>query len=304
MRLRELELLHALLTFRSVSDAARALHMSQPNASKTLKKLEEGFGFRVFERVRGRLEPTAEARLLLDSVERATLSLKSFNRLVEDIRELRSGRLTVAALPLLSRRWLPGVIARFMAAHPGVAVSFHTRSSRKLVEWVAERQVDVAVAVLTLDDPLVERAVLTPLEFVVAMPRGHPLERRPEIRARDLDGQRYVSLGVLDHARQRIDRALAAGRAVPDERAECSLPAVALELVEHGVGVALVDHVTASEYRGDGVCFRPFRPRLSMDVWLLRPRMRPRSRIVDAFLAALRDELAAGALAPAAALFG
>ncbi len=291
MRLRELELLQALFSLGSVSAAARALHMSQPNASKSLKKFEQRFGFALFERINGRLHPTAEARLLFDPVERASLSLRSFNRLVDDVRTMQRGRLNIGGLPLLSRVWLPDALARFMAAHPGVAVSFHTRSSKRLIEWVADRQIDLAVSLLMLDDPMVDRSVLTSLEFVAAIPATHRLAAEREIDAAMLDGEPYISLGMLDRARESVDQQLAAAGAVPDERAECSLPAVAVQLVERNVGIAVIDHVTAGEYHGQGVVFRPFRPAMSMQVWLLRPRMRPRSRIVDEFTETLHRKV-------------
>ena len=132
---------------------------------------------------------------------------------------------------------------------------------------------------------------------MVALPATHPLAERAAITAADLDGQDYISLGMLDHAREPIDRALAAAAAVPNERAECSLPAVAIQLVKRGIGIALVDHITARESRNRYVVFRPFRPAITMDIWLLRPRMRPRARIVDTFITTLRDKVAEDRLA-------
>ncbi len=292
MRLRELELLHALINSCSVSSASRALHMSQPNASKMLKKLEHNFGFQLFERNNGRLYPTAEARLMFEPIERTAISLKSFDRLVEEIREMHTGRLSIGCMPVLSRSWLPEALSRFMMANPGVAVSFHTRSSKRLIEWVADRQIDLAVTLLPLDDPMAERTILSKFEFVAALPADHPLVAREQITAADLDGQDYISLGVLDHARELIDKALAAAGSVPNERAECSLTTVAVQFVEQGIGVALVDHFTARDFSSNKVVFRPFVPRITMDIWLLRPGMRPRSRIVDAFIATLQAKVA------------
>ena len=66
------------MSLGSVSNAARALHMSQPNASKMLKKIEDQFGFLLFERINSRLHPTEEARLIFDQAERTLISLRRF----------------------------------------------------------------------------------------------------------------------------------------------------------------------------------------------------------------------------------
>jgi len=289
---RELELLHALMSYGTVSNAARALHMSQPNASKMLRKIEENLGFFLFERINGRLHPTEEARLIFDQVESTLLSLHRLKMLTDDIKEMHKGSLTLGGLPLLSRNWLPGLLARFMQMHPGINTTFHTRSSKKLIELVAERQLDLAVGMLSLDDPLVECSVLTSLRFVAAIPVDHPLANKSVIEARDLHAQDFVSLSVLDHTREEIEACLRAAGAAPNERCECSLPPVALQMVENGIGIALVDHISAREHNARRITFRPFQPKIELRVWLMRPRMRPRSMVVDEFVALLNRSVA------------
>ena len=289
MKLRELELLHALMSFGSVSDAARALHMSQPNASKMLKKIEDRFGFLLFERINNRLHPTEEARLIFDQAERTLLSLRRFYSLTEDIRDMHKGTLTLGGMPLLSRSWLPSVLAKFMHMHPGINTTFHTRSSKKLIELVGERQLDIAVGMLSIDDPLVECSVLTSLEFVAAIPENHSLAKKERIVAKDLHEQDYVALSVLDHTREEIEACLRKAGSTPQERCECSLPSVALQMVENGIGISLVDNISALEHQARSIVIRPFSPSIGTKVWLMRPRMRPRSMVVDEFVDLLKQ---------------
>ncbi len=291
MKLRELELLHALMSFGSVSNAARALHTSQPNASKMLRKIEDGFGFLLFERINGRLHPTEEARLIFDQVEVTLLSLHRFKLLTENIRGMHQGKLTIGGLPALSQHWIPSLLARFMRKHPGINTTFHTRSSKKLIELVADRQLDLAIGLLSLEDPLVECEVLTSFEFIAAIPRDHALAGEEIIKAEDLHEQDFISLSVLDHAREEIETCLRYAGSTPNERGECSLGAVVLQMVENGIGIALVDHISAREHQPQKIVFRPFHPSIKMKIWLMRPRLRPRSMVVDAFIKLLRESI-------------
>ena len=202
---------------------------------------------------------------------------------------MHKGTLVLGGLPLLSRYWLPEVLARYMQKHPGISTTLHTRSSKKLIELVAERQIDVAVGMLSVEDPLVERSVLTKLEFVAAIPAGFPLADQEIVRARDLHQQDFISLSVLDHTRNEIEACLRRANAVPNERIECSLPSVALQMVEHGIGIALVDHISALEHSAKNIVFRVFRPTISKAVWVMQPRMRPQSRVADGFVKLLRN---------------
>ncbi len=303
MKTKDLELLHGLLLTGSVSEAAGRSHMSQPNASKILRKMETRVGFPLFTREHGRLNPTAEGRLLLDQIERTVHSIRQLDRLAVEVREMQGTRLTIGGMPLLSRSWLPAFLSQFLKEHPTIKTSFHTRSSQKLIEWVSEGQIDVAVAMLTIDDPTVERNILLSVEMVTAIPRNHPLAEKKSIEPADLDGVDYISLSVSDHAREPLDqlfstprRTTLSGRASPvaikpNERAECALPAAAVQLADKGIGVTIIDHLTASEYQGGNLVFRPFRPMLSMNIWLLKPKMRPRSQATDLFVEKIRDSV-------------
>ncbi|MDH3380265.1 MAG: LysR substrate-binding domain-containing protein, partial [Gammaproteobacteria bacterium] len=77
----------------------------------------------------------------------------------------------------------------------------------------------------------------------------------------------------------------------PVERAGCSLPSVALRLVEKGIGIALVDHISACHHQPKNVVFKRFTPTIRKNVWLLRPRMRPRSRLADEFVELLYERV-------------
>ena len=80
MRLRHIELFHAVLTAGSLTGAARLLNISQPAASKVLQLAEQQLGFPLFSRVRGRLQPTEEALLLRHRVEKIVQDIEEFLR--------------------------------------------------------------------------------------------------------------------------------------------------------------------------------------------------------------------------------
>ena len=65
MRLRHIEIFHAIYTTGSITNAAKILHVSQPSVSKVLSHAEMQLGFKLFERVKGRLVPTEEAEMML-----------------------------------------------------------------------------------------------------------------------------------------------------------------------------------------------------------------------------------------------
>jgi len=73
MRLRHIELFHAIYTTGSITNAAKMLHISQPSVSKVLTHAELQLGFHLFERIKGKLIPTKEAEILFGEVDKIYL---------------------------------------------------------------------------------------------------------------------------------------------------------------------------------------------------------------------------------------
>ena len=129
MNLREVEVFQAVMTSGTASRAAELLGISQPAVSKAIQSLEAKVGFDVFDRVRGRLVPTAEGQLLFREVEAAFIGLVRLKSAAARINDFGSGDLRVACLSAFSLNLLPDVLRRFHQAHPKVAITFQVRSS-------------------------------------------------------------------------------------------------------------------------------------------------------------------------------
>ena len=68
MRLRHIEVFHAVYSAGSITGAAKLLNVSQPSVSKVLAHAEQQLGFQLFNRVKGKIIPTKEAERLIDHV--------------------------------------------------------------------------------------------------------------------------------------------------------------------------------------------------------------------------------------------
>ncbi len=71
VNLRHIEIFHAVMTTGNLTEAARMLHTSQPTVSRELARFEKVLGLRLFERTRGRLQPTVQGLRLFEEVQRS-----------------------------------------------------------------------------------------------------------------------------------------------------------------------------------------------------------------------------------------
>ncbi len=283
MRARDLEFLNNLIRLGSVSETARVMHTTQSNASKMLKKLEDHFGFKLVERMKGRLYPTEEGRLISEQAESSLISLRQLESRARNLREMRHGSLTVGTTPQLSREFVPEIVALFMLSHPAVVTNIQTRNSRILVELASQRQVDFAIGLLSADDPNVECSKLFDVELLAALKRGHPLSAKSRLRPSDFHRQDFIAASMLDRSRELIEEFFRTENAWPIERGEASLSSTRMRMVEHGIGLTMVDELSVQEYVGNSIEFRPLEPALHLNVWLMKSRLQPKSTIGDAF---------------------
>lgn len=282
---REIEVFAAVMTHGTTTKAADVLNITQPAVSKSLVQLTSKAGFPLFRNHRQRLIPTPEAHMLYAEVQRLYETVRGISRAAKEIRELRSGRLNVSALPAFGLTLLPRIVASFAETYPSVALTLDIRSSATIIQRASRNQLDIGVAAEVQDEaPSVVRRALVATPPVCIMPTGHPLTRLPVVQPDDLDGLNFVSLAVGDPVRRQLD-ALCEERGVRRSlTVEAALSDTCISLVSQGAGVALVDRLSAWTARDRGIELRDFQPHLDINLSVYRPWGTIASSAADAFI--------------------
>jgi DNA-binding transcriptional LysR family regulator len=293
MNLRQCEVFRLVVETGSVTEAAGRLHVTQPAVSKMLTQLERDLGFRAFTRERRRLVPTPEGRALYDEVERAFVSLDYLTRFARDLKGLRQGHIVLGAPHGASGGWLPAVVAGFLRRHPGLSVSLRTMDSPRVAQAVGTGVLDFGIAQFGVAAPQVQRQRLVSVEAVFVLPPDHRLVERRSIRPADLRNETFIALAPVDRYRVRLDALLDAEGVPRRVQIDAPLGSTVCALVMEGMGIALLDRLTAEANLHRGIVIRPFVPRIAEDLMLLTP-VRSATAITAAFVAELRGHFGAG----------
>ena len=289
---RHVEVFRAVMTAGSVTGAAEALSTSQPTISRELARMESLLRLALFERVRGRLQPTAQAYALFEEVQRSYAGLERVADTALRLRQFSEGQLSLACLPAFSHALLPGACARFQAAHPGVSVSVNPSESPLLEERLAAQAHDLGVT--EHDSALAGAAarLLLELDEVAVLPAGHPLLARPRLAPADFAGHAFVSFHPRDRYRQIVDKAFADAGVDRQLAVETDNAVAVCAMVQHGLGLAIVNPLTALALSGAGagIAVRPLTFAIPFRVFAVRPAHRPGNPLVARFEAALQAE--------------
>lgn len=288
IRTKRIEAFKAVMERGSVTAAAGELFVTQPAVTKLLAQLERDVGFALFERTKGRLIATPEARIFYEHVRRTFEVLDDLGTIARDIKNLNRGNLIIGALTLLSTGWLPRQCVEFVKDRDPVNLTLHTHSSARVRDLVISGQVDIGVGMIA-DNSRLKSEVLAELEAVCILPRNHHFAAKSVITPQDFRGETFIMTGGIDGTRQKIEGLFKALDVQVRTKFETILSSSTCSFVAAGAGVALVNAFSAAEFSHMQYEIRPFRPKLCFQIHLLTPRTRPMSHLAQLFVAQLKS---------------
>ncbi|MBE5253556.1 MAG: LysR family transcriptional regulator [Enterobacterales bacterium endosymbiont of Blomia tropicalis] len=289
---RHIEIFHAVMTSGNLTQAATLLRTSQPTVSRELARLEQQLGLQLFERIRGRLQPTVQGLRLFEEVQRSWYGLDRIMEAAEGLRQFRQGELSVACLPVFSQSLLPPLCQPFLQRYPDVSMNIIPQESPLLEEWLSAQRYDLGLTETQHAPAGTDRIALLTCDEVCVLPQQHPLCVRNVLTPQDFAGENYVSLSRTDSYRQLLD-SLFQERGVERRLVlETHSAASVCAMVKAGVGISIVNPLTALDYADSGVVMRKFSIAVPFTVSLVKPQHRPASALLDTFIDHLQKQVA------------
>lgn len=290
MRLRHIEVFHAIYTTGSITNAAELLHVSQPSVSKVLQHAEMQLGFELFQRVKGKLIPTEEARVLMPEVDKIFQQLNSLKKAERNIKDSTQGRICISVMPALGLDILPRALARFHAQYPDISFVVHTKHFDDVPAALFEREVDIGLTFTATP------ASVAGLQSV-AVGQGelvcvHPPEffaGQDTICPQDLAGHKFISIADSGPLGSILSEALLPVEETLYSPVQAHTYYVAKKLVSCGMGVSVVDEFTARAYPCENFSTTSFSNPLTFHLTGQYLESRPLSKVCKAFLECVRS---------------
>jgi DNA-binding transcriptional LysR family regulator len=278
-----LELFLAVLDQGGVGRAAQACHISQPAVSEHLRGLEAHFGVRLVERHGQRVRPTAAAHLVEPYARQALALLRTAEHVVDEVRVLRAGSLTIGASTTPGTYLLPAALGRFHAAYPGITLSLEISDTREIERRVAAGRVELGVIG---EAPLVPGLVAEPWvrdELVLIVPRRHLFARRRAVHPRAIAGEPYIAREEGSSTRGVAERYLARRGVVLTPAMQLGSTEAIREAVAAGLGVAVVSRLAVLPRDRRIVTVRLAGPRWTRDLLIAQRAGMPLGPAAAAF---------------------
>lgn len=296
---KELKAVLALSQTRSFGQAALQMHLSQSALSALIARVETHIGARLFERTTRAVELTDAGQIFVSHAQELVRDTQRAVQAVADAVQLKTGAVSVAALPSLAASTVPEVFAIFSQIHPGVRLSLLDTLSGPAFDLVRSGKVDLA---LTAADPKQEDLAyeqLTTDEFVLICPIGHPLcDHQQPIALHETLQYPHISMSASASVRQYLDAELLQQGHTFTPAFEVDHIATIGALVTHGLGISALPETAVSLLKSEAIHYLPLQaPGIQRPLGVVTRRHAPLSYAAQALIKLIKQALAHSATA-------
>lgn len=294
MRVNEIETFRALMVSGSARKAAVLLGVTQPAVSQSLKRLESEAGFDLFQRLRGRLHPTPEAKALLVEVDRMFVGVGAIEHRLKSLRDFGVNQLNIASYPAFGLGFIPRCLEGLMGINASTTrphVSLQVLSSRDVRERVVSGHADFGLMADEIPTSGLDATIFARFPGVVVMKKDHPLARHPRVLPKQLAEIPFLGLNPEDASRQRLEVALAEHGVTLSVAIHTPYAASVCEMALRGLGVGIVNPITALDYAERGLAVRRLAVDVAFSCLLAVPVGHVLSSVAKNFLGLMRRQL-------------
>lgn len=183
MELRQLQYTIQIAEERNFSRAADKLHIAQPSLSQQLSKLEQELGVKLFQRNTSSVELTHAGASFIEHAQKILDAVEQLRQEMDDISQLRAGRVVIGSMPITGSHLLPYVLPAFKKTYPEIQVNLLEDTSLNLEKLTAGGGTDLSLLSLPLQESSLTYEPIGEEMIDLAVPPGHPLaelEHHPE----------------------------------------------------------------------------------------------------------------------------
>ena len=250
MEISQLQYFQAVARVRHFTKAAEACAVSQSALSRSIAKLEEELGVRLFARRSRHVELTQAGEHFLYHVDRVLRELAEAKRELTQQETKGGGTVNVSFFHSFGGYLLPRLLAEFHAQYPEIRIKLNQHNSKFLMQQVESGKTDLCLCSTMTTAENIAWMYLWSEELFVAVPKDHPLAQRGSVTLRDVEAEPLITLKPNYSLRTLVDQSFELAHSHPQIIFEGDDVNTLASLVAAKLGVSIIPNIPGVEHLG------------------------------------------------------
>lgn len=285
---------YTVSTTHSISKAAGKLYISQPAVSKSIQKLEEALGCRLFSRNSRGVQLTEEGSILYESVRSAFETLAAGEEKLKQFQELGIGHLRIGVSTTLCKYVLLPYLREFIHKHPHIRISISCQPTNETLRMLEANQIDIGLIGKPADIKQMHFDFVEEIEdiFVSTGEYIHNLSLRGVTPDKVFENSTLMLLDRKNLSRQYIDQYFMLHQITVSDIIEVSNMDLLIDFAKIGVGVACVIKRFVEKELADGTLLElpPASQIPTREIGFVYANQRAQSQAVEIFIDFYKNE--------------
>jgi len=292
----DLQCVLAIARLGSFRAAAASLGCSQPAITARIQRVEAILGLKLFHRTTRRVTITEAGQRLKLRAERTVADLLSIVQDFNDEAQLKRGRVVLGATSTVAASIIPPTIKHFRQEWPGVEVVLIDDFFGRALDRLLSGEVDFAVIPFDPEERQYNFQKLVDDDFMLMMPREHPLGSRRSVTLRDVGAYPIISFPPESTAWGTLARSFADAGLVYEPAFLARNILTLTSMVRAGLGITFIARLVTSQLDLTELRLRPLKDRkATREIGIATLRGKPLQPAAQAFVKLLRSRLARSA---------
>jgi DNA-binding transcriptional LysR family regulator len=248
--------------------AAHALFITQPAVTAQIKSFEAFCNLKLFKKRGRKIYLTDEGKSLYVYAQKIFKYEKEIENVIEDMRELKRGILSLGTTKAYARYFMPLMITTFHKNYPNIKIQLNEGSSQEMTNSLLDFKIEVAVIAKAEDNAEITLFPFSQEEMAIILPRNHPLIKMKNVTFSDLAKERFIMKESGSGTRKLVEELFANEGCTPNILMETSNTEFIKQLVQRGEGVSfVVKEAVAAELKEKKLATVPLMgPKVYLDV--------------------------------------
>lgn len=292
MEFDQLRLFVDMVREQSFTKVAERNFITQPAVSLSIQKLEDELGTKLLERTTRKVLVTDEGWILYQYARDILEKAQEVKTVLQERQDKVLGSIRLATVHSVGLYGLPAPLKEFIRRYPEVNIHVEYKLSDQVYHSVLDGDVDLGLVAYPETRTGVVAVPFFADELVLICNQEHPLANRTSVGVQDLDGQQFVAFEAEIPTRKAIDAMLEQNGVRVTVRMQCDNIEILKKMVEVGLGVSLVPHLSVRhEARTGALCVRRLENQvIQRPLAIIHRRAKTLSRPQRAFVELLSTE--------------